>query len=128
MFVFVGFNFDVLSVVPNCPYPLYPHVHISPFAFSAAKKFPPAVIFGYTFPCVPFTFTFTAACAPVPWLYTFMYVFPVPVAVTIPSSDTVAMFSLLEVNLQLVCSNLSYNRLNPAVVLHVILLPVSPAF
>jgi len=35
-----------LSPIPNCPYELFPHVHIVPSAFSAAECVSPTSIFG----------------------------------------------------------------------------------
>ena len=128
MSVFVGFILIVLSCKPKFPYPLYPHVQISPFAFNAAKWFVPETIFGYVFPCFPFTFTLTAAYALFFSLYNLIYVFPSPVAVTTPSSVTVATLSSIDVNLQFPCSISFFNKLNPAVALYVIFSPVSPAF
>jgi len=116
----VGSVLFILSFVPSCPYPLYPHEYTSPFAFSATKWLDPPTTFGCVWPCVPFTFTLTAAHISFSSLWIFIYVLPIPFAVTTPSSDTSATLVSNEVYLYVPPSIEYFIKLNPIVISYVI--------
>ena len=93
---FVGSVLRVVSPNPNCPYPLYPHVHTVPSPFSATVWLYPLSTLGFAIHPSLTTFTTTVAVSSVSVFVTSIHVLPYFTPVTTPFSSTVAIFGFAD--------------------------------
>ena len=90
--VFVGSSLTEVSPTPNCPYPLYPHVHTVPSAFNPTVKFTPLSTLGFAIHPSLTTFTITMADSSVSLFVTCTLAVPYFTDFIVPVSSTVTIF------------------------------------